>query len=120
MKLSLILVLLIPAGCATTGEVRQKTPVMSETSQRSLKEIVGCSSDSLASRRLIWTVIPRPNGASIILGETANPDLVADLGEDGPATSIKIYRQPRMYFGLSRAFIDIIRGCAGLPLINRG
>jgi len=105
------------AGCSTTGDLRQKEPVMSESSDKPPAEIVACASDALSLRRLIWSVLPRQTGSAIILGPTHNPDLVADIEKAGVATSIKIYRQPRMYFGLSRAFVNIIRGCSGLPIV---
>jgi len=109
------LALLSVCACATTGELRLQQPVVDQQSSRTPDAIVTCASDALSSRSVLFNVLPREAGSSVILGPTSDPDLVADVQLEGTTTRLRIYRQPRMYFGLSRAFINTILSCAGLP-----
>lgn len=113
--LSVMLAGTLCASCATTGELRETTPVVNERSSRPTTEIVACVSDVLSGQRLIFSILPRQSGSAITLGPTHNADMVADIETEGGATAIRIYRMPRMYFGLSRSFINTVLECGGLP-----
>ena len=110
-----VITIALLSACATTGDLRQSNPVVYEVSSRPAPEIVACTSDALSGRSLIFSVLPRQSGSSITLGPTSNADMVADIESDGSVTSIRIYRMPRMYFGLSRSFINTVLNCGGLP-----
>ena len=102
-------------GCATTGEMRSREPVVNERSAVPANDVVVCASDALSNRRVVFSVLPRQNGSSITLGQTADADMVADILNVDGQTNITVYRMPRMYFGLSRSFINTVLECAKLP-----
>lgn len=101
------------AGCATTGQVMDRTPAVSFTSTAPADQIVSCYAPKALAEWGQSKVIPNGDGQTIVVSGSAwgNPLAIATVMPGQTATSISVKRGNAVSDRVFNSIVATLRTC---------
>jgi len=109
MKIVPFLLVLAVSGCAgTAAGIRDNAPFYAAKTDKKGQQVVECVAPKWANIYGTPSVVPSPEGASIIVGTDLGPELILDAKDDG---SVVFYKANKLWGSKDDRMREAVQAC---------